>query len=299
MGTKHKSLPEPISKKTKKIVPFISLVIAIIFILIFSIYPEEIDDTNISGFKLRSQKWSGIIKVTGDVIFFPFSTLTILPGTKVYFEKLRDADLPDEEWISSADKFIKDADDPTGKKGYEKNHFSIYGKIIAIGTEELPITFTSAEKNPEYADWDKLTLLEDSLLEYVNLSFAHNGITIVGKDVTIRKSIIHDSLWSCIDIYSKGNIIEDNEIYHCWHQGIGVKKENENEIISNHIHDSMLSVNCELGSSPKIKNNLIWAAPLNLNCTDDNNTIVHAMPDVAGGTYLGMLVYKPYYTILR
>src|SRR3989344_2723069 len=204
-------------------------------------FPAEIEDKTVSGLQLRSQKWSGTIKIDGDVIFPPLFTLTILPGTKIYFDKLSGINISDTEWGIHADDFIKEKNDPTGRKGYKEAHFGIYGKIIAVGTKEMPIVFTSSQKIPEYADWDELMVFEGSRFEYANISYSHNGINIAGKNVVIKNSIIQNSLWSCIDVYSSGNLIENNEIFHCWHQVIGAKREGEHEITSNYIHDSQLS----------------------------------------------------------
>lgn len=259
--------------------------------MVLLVFPRTISNNTVSGLILSSQTWSGTIHVTGSTYFVPFiTTLTIKPGTTILFEKKPDVEGTD--WIQNADDFIKNHNDPTGKLGYEQSHHILQAKIFAGGTKDSPIIFTSAQTKKEYADWDQLVLLDGSILNYVDLSFAHNGVNINGNGVTIKNSKIHDSLWSCIDIFSTGNLIENNEVYHCWHQAVGLKKVGINTIRNNYIHDAQLSVNCENGAKPEVLNNRFKAAPMTLECgTSINNQEEITTSDTKGGTYNKILIY--------
>lgn len=275
-------------KKILLAVPLIiSLLLAVLFLFTFT--TEE--DQHVSGVYVRSTTWKGTITIDNDVVFAPFATLYILPGTKILFEK--EPDIDGTPWTKYADAYIKEHNDPTGKEGYAKTHHEIYAKIIANGTKERPIIFTSAQQQPEYADWDELVLRSGSVLDHVELSYAHNGANIAGREVTITNSKVHDSLWSCIDIFSTENIIKNNEIYHCWHQGIGLKIIGKNTIIENTIHDSQLSINCEHGATPTIQNNTITAAPVTPECGpyEHSNKETKRQADTTGGTYDGKVIY--------
>lgn len=261
-----------------------------VYLLISALPAAEISDRSMEGLQLRSQVWSGTITLKEDVHIMPWATLTIKPGTKILFKKKKEMEGTD--WTQYADTFIKDHNDPTGKEGYNQAHYELWGKINAIGTKEAPIIFTSAQENKEYADWDQLILLKGSRLEYVDVSYAHNGVNVDGGYSIVKNSKIHDSLWSCIDIFSTNNILESNEVYHCWHQGIGVKVKGSNTIRNNIVHDTQLSVNCENGADPRIMGNIFIAAPLNTDCgTGVNNTEENREPDTQGGTYNNVLVY--------
>lgn len=253
--------------------------------------PSKKSNTDVAGYQLRPQIWSGNITVTGDIIFAPWAKLNIEPGTKVEFEKSQE--IVNTSWTKWADAYIKDHNDPTGREGYNQSHFEITGKIIAKGTSQKPILFTSAQTPLEYADWDQLVLFSGSILDNVELSYAHNGINIDGDNVTVKNSKIHDSLWSCVDVYGDNNIVENNDIFHCWHQAIGVKKVKQSNIIKNNrIRDAQLSVNCEFGATPIIEGNTIQAAPINPDCGNGiGNTILDSPRDTAGGTYGGKLIY--------
>ncbi len=253
--------------------------------------PVQVQSVELSGWVVRPHDLSGTIRVTGDVTAAPWATLTFAPGTKVLFEK--SADLPDTQWTKYADEYIIDHNDPTGRAGYKKSHYALYGKILAQGTAEQPIVFTSAQAQPDYADWDELILLRGSILDHVEVAYTHNGVNINSSDVRVMNSVIHDALWSCVDIFSANNIVAYNDIYHCWHQAIGVKTVGENTINNNTIHDANLSINCEYDANPVIRHNQFTTAPPSNDCpTDSSNTTTTRPADTPGGTYQGQLIYS-------
>lgn len=256
----------------------------------FLLTPSERSGGTVSDLQIRSQQWSGVITIAGDTVFAPWATLTIQPGTRVQFEK--NADIPNTDWTKFADAYIKDHNDPTGRVGYGKSHFFLYGKIIATGTSNLPIQFTSAQNVPEYADWEQVIARSGSVFEYIDLAYAHNGLNIDGDNVVVRNSKIHNSLWSCVDVYGTGTLVAENEIFYCWHQAVGVKVPGENRITGNTIHDAQLFVNCEHGANPTIENNTAIMAPINPECPEgSNNTITERPAQTKGGTYAEQLIY--------
>lgn len=272
------------------------MIASIIGVLAF--LPAKISNAKVSGFHLRPEHWSGTITIVGDTSFAPWVTLTIAPGTKILFEK--NPDRADTDWTKFADAYIKDHHDPTGRIGYNQSHFDLVARIKAIGTKQQPIMFSSAQTKPEYADWDQLVLFGGSVLDYVEVAYAHNGVYVGndaalfsgGKVVAISNSTIHDSLWSCIDIWSADATIKNNTVYHCWHQAIGVKGNGLNRIEGNTIHDAQLSINCESGAKPTLIGNRFEAAPMSADCpAGDNNRIIGRPADTPGGTYSGKLIY--------
>lgn len=280
------------NNKIVKIIIVLAIVglVALSFLGISALLNKNVSDEEVSGISLQPQTWSRTITVKGDVLLVPWVSLTINPGTKILFEK--NPDIEGTDWTKWADAYIKEHNDPTGKEGYGKSHFEIAAKIIAVGTKESPIVFTSAQIKKEYADWDQLVLFSGSRLENVELSFAHNGANINGKNVIIKNSKLHDSLWSCIDVFSTDNVIEGNEVYHCWHQAIGFKTPGQNIVQNNYAHDAQLSVNCESGANPEVKNNHFISAPYNPDCPEgQNNEIIEEVADTKGGTYNDSLIY--------
>ena len=121
----------------------------------------------------RDTTWSGVIKVTGDVYIPPGVTLTILPGTTVKFARI------DER--SGRNYFGYDS------PYYPQAELIVRGRLIAQGTKENIIVFTSAERDAKPADWGAINLLgsQGNIIEYCKILFAYNGIHAHGSAALI------------------------------------------------------------------------------------------------------------------
>ncbi len=82
------------------------------------------------------QTWSGTVIIDGVIQFGPKATLTVLPGTKVEFTR-------------------NDADGD----GIGENEIYIQGRLVAKGTADKPIVFTSAEKIKRPGDWGAVNIM--------------------------------------------------------------------------------------------------------------------------------------------
>ncbi len=117
--------------------------------------------------------WSGVIKITGDVYVPPGVTLTLMPGTTIKFRRI---------------------DERSGRNffGYDSPYYPqaeliIRGRLIAQGTKDNIIVFTSAERDARPADWGAINLLgsKDNIIEYCKILFAYNGIHAHGATALI------------------------------------------------------------------------------------------------------------------
>lgn len=267
-------------------------VLALVVLLYLFLPARHVQDAEVSGVQFGSKVWSGTIHVTGDTRFLPGVHLTIEPGTHVLIDKAPDGDLAATPWTKNADAYIKDHNDPTGHVGYARSHYEISGKITAVGTREAPIVFTSAQERPEYADWDQLYLRGGSHLAYVEVAYAHNGINVHGDGVVLENVTAHDSLWSCIDVFSADSRIVNATVYHCWHQGVGYKHPGDHVLEGSFIHDTNAGINCENGGLPRLRENRLEASFLAPPCGALGGiTQVDRPTDVPGGTYDGKLIY--------
>jgi len=108
--------------------------------------------------------WSGEIIVTGDVYVPPGVTLTIVPGTTIKFRRIDDR--------SGRNLFGNDT------PYYPQAELIIRGRLIAQGTRDNFIVFTSAEGDASVADWGAINLLgsDGSVIEYCKIFFAYNGV---------------------------------------------------------------------------------------------------------------------------
>jgi parallel beta-helix repeat protein len=121
----------------------------------------------------RDTSWDGEILVTGDIHVPAGVTLTIAPGTIVRFKKI----------AADGDRNLFGADNPY----YPQAEIIVTGRLIARGTADKPILFTSAEPGPQPADWGALNFLgsQGNVVEYARIEYAYNGIHSHGGQVLI------------------------------------------------------------------------------------------------------------------
>jgi hypothetical protein len=100
----------------------------------------------------KSARWSGTVKVEGQLVVEKGVTLTIEPGTNVVF-------LPgklDEEGLAESGLLVK-------------------GTIIAKGTPGKRILFTSGAKHPAPGDWGEVKLLNSTGSAFGSCDFRFGG----------------------------------------------------------------------------------------------------------------------------
>jgi hypothetical protein len=121
----------------------------------------------------KDTTWSGNITIGGDIYVPPGVTLTIAPGTVVKFKKINE----------KSDQNMFDIDSPY----YPEAELIIRGKLIAKGTPDNKIVFTSAEMTPRAADWGAINFLgsDGNVIEHAKIFCAYNGIHAHGGSVTV------------------------------------------------------------------------------------------------------------------
>ena len=195
---------------------------------------------------IGNEIWSGTINVTKDLTVHPWATLTIEPGTTIYISPVYNSPKFSTEVLP--DGF--NDDDPTRLKEYDGTHITITGKIIALGTKEKPIIFTSAAENPKIADWAQLNLDDGSRLDYVIVEYLRTT-SANGDDIEITNSIFRHSMWGGISLADKSSRIINNTIYDCGHEGLAVQ-----------------------GGEPYIANNFIYECNVGIVVLTDNLEVV-------------------------
>ena len=110
--------------------------------------------------------WEGTVNLTGTTVVKKGAVLTILPGTTVRFART-------------------DADGD----GIGDGELVVEGKIIASGTKEAPIRFTSAEAVPKMKDWTFVIIetSRGSQLRWCVFEHAFTGVQIhYSADIVIQ-----------------------------------------------------------------------------------------------------------------
>ena len=108
--------------------------------------------------------WHGEVHITGVVTVAPQSTLTIEQGTTVRF----------------GDK---------GDKSGQDAFLLVYGRVVANGTREKPVLFTSHFAQPMAGDWQGIAMLgseKKNLLENCRMEGAETGLAAVYSTITLR-----------------------------------------------------------------------------------------------------------------
>lgn len=137
----------------------------------------------------QDQTWSGEILVSQHVTVAAGVTLTIAPGTTVRFEPMRPF------FVSDPTLYVK-------------------GRLIATGTSEKPIRFTSNAIQPVPGDWGSIRFYRGSagsILDHVIVEFPITGV-YPEDAITVSNSIIRWVMQTGLPVYGDATVTK-NRIY--------------------------------------------------------------------------------------
>ena len=230
----------------------------IICLLFICLYCPEIcnsseiiyENTTRSGNISSDERWKGVIVVTGDVTVINNATLTIEPGAIVRMAANSD-DQRNGPDTPVTDYFYRN--DPPSRPS-QMCSIGVYGgNLIAIGTSDKKILFTSSSSNPIRGDWHSIQynkfgsklVLDNAIMEY-----SYHGLQINDKateeNITIENTIIRHVVTCCIcsgpnDRNGQMSIkITNNDISDCGHEAIDTHVDGF-IIENNYIHDNLWS----------------------------------------------------------
>ncbi len=264
-------------KKRIILLLFVVLILAALGLGVKFISTAKTEDARVSGVYLGNQQWRGTITVTGDTIIL--GNLMVLPGTVVKFE-VGD----DRGWGDEVEKDGFNDNDPTRLKSYTTTHASLFvlRKLIAQGTKDTQIVFTSNAEKPYLADWESIVFQGDgSILDNVVVEFTRNGINPIGgqPNSIIKNSIVRHALWGTISTANSSIQIIDNYLADAGHEGIDVAYKGAQVIRGNTIEDCHAGI-AVLGGWAVIENNTIR------NCGDGIFVSPDASPTLTGNTVI-------------
>ncbi len=123
--------------------------------------------------------WQGQVLLKGDVEVSQGVTLTIMPGTIVRFARIE----PNGPGKLTTDRTAH----------FPRAELIVKGRLLAQGTPDARIIFTSAAKEPQPADWGAVNFLNstDNILEFCEFSYGHTSVHAHGAQVVIANSFFH------------------------------------------------------------------------------------------------------------
>jgi hypothetical protein len=137
--------------------------------------------------------WSGEVHIDGIVTVKKNGRLVIEAGTRVLFQP-RDED---GDGIGDAELLVE-------------------GSLVARGTAEAPILFTSAAMQPKPSDWKYLYLdfAREADLDYIVSEYAYSGLQIHFCKARVTNSIFRHNVdglrFSTVNLFAAGNHLYDN-----------------------------------------------------------------------------------------
>ena len=117
----------------------------------------------------------------------------------------------------------------------------VNGRLLADGTQDRMITFTSNKDQPQAGDWNAIKFggTEPSILAYCSVKYATNAIKIENSAVEIKNSVISNNLQNGITIVNGTVEVRNNEIADNSQSGIYVTGDNQVTIQNNTIRSNV------------------------------------------------------------
>lgn len=165
--------------------------------------------------------------IIGDITISHLNTLTIEPGTLIRFMGL--------------------------------HSMTVTGTLIAEGTENDSIRFTSGNRRPFEGDWDSILFnfseTESSVISHVIFEYGDVGIYLYNADLTISDCRISDN-YCGIEIYDASPLIDHNYITGNYEYGITIHNSVDGTISNNSFFDNDIDIFLYYDNSPVITANV-------------------------------------------
>ena len=238
-----------------------------------------------SGPITQDEVWSGTVHITGDVVVKAGHTLTILPGTVVLFAAHRDDTHGEMDSTGpyEPDEWIRLNNDPTWTREYAESHIKldVYGTLVARGTPDNWITFTSDSSTPDGGDWMHVQVNINSQIEYCIIEYSRGGLDVAektGSSVLISHNIMRHNLWTGLAIHSCSPTVTFNEIYASGgHQGIDILGENCAPLIAhNLLRHNKVGIIIQPGTTPVVESNILVDNDHGITAIDSIGAVIRA-----------------------
>jgi hypothetical protein len=209
--------------------------------------------------------------ITGDVEIPPGVTLTVEPGTTVRFTAQSDDQHDPGEY------------DPQDPSTYPSTMITILvrGMLLARGTLEQQITFTSDSDQPGELDWQSIALEESgtAILDHVVIENGHFGLQLnsVELHASITNSTIRNATTCCIctdrHAITGPIIIADNHFVGCGREAIDTYAH-QNLIVQHNVFTENYVGIMSVGSSIMVESNLFVGNSRGLGVIEDGTPMI-------------------------
>lgn len=228
----------------------------------------NVSNTTRAGEISRDEIWSGTINITDSILIPKENTLTIKPGTTIKFKHNRDYKNP------------------------YKLSLEVNGRLLAAGTKDKLIRFTSDAKIPRNGDWSMIRLFgkTKSRISYAIIEFGQQGVNLWKSDAVISHSIVRWNNWEGLyaESYSTPRI-EYNRVYQNGYNGMAMEQFN-NAIVRYNIFEKSGTHGLHIDASAALVEDNIFrnnkAAGLSL----DDHSIVTAKKNTIAGNKLTQIM---------
>ena len=160
-----------------------------------------------SGNIIADTLWSGEVTVYNSMTVTRGNTLTIAPGTKIKFKHYRGYKEPEEKIL-----------------------LTVRGTLIAEGTANNPIYFTSDAPDPRNGDWSMVKLLSPEStckFSYCVFECAQQGLNVYSGNALISNCIFRWNNWEGLYFESScQSSITDSKFYENGYNGLAAEQYN-------------------------------------------------------------------------
>lgn len=216
----------------------------------------------------QDETWSGTITVTESIFIPKGKTLKILPGTTIKFKHSRNYKNPN------------------------KLSLEAQGRLLAVGTKDKLIRFTSDAKIPQNGDWSMIRLFgkTKSRIKYAIIEFGQQGVNLWKSDAVIAHSIVRWNNWEGLYAESYSTpIIEYNRVYQNGYNGMAMEQFNK-AVVRYNIFEKSGTHGLHIDASEAVvENNILrnnGAAGLSL----DDHSAVTAKNNTIGGNKIHQIM---------
>ncbi|GAB4369919.1 MAG: hypothetical protein Kow00128_16540 [Deltaproteobacteria bacterium] len=179
---------------------------------------------------IRDETWRGTVTVRGSVVVPKGVRLTIRPGTTVRFARID----PDGDGIGDSELYVE-------------------GELVAEGTVEEPIRFTSAESAPAPKDWKYLfvNMSRKTVLSHCISEYAFSGVQIHFSRAYVNRCLFR----RCVDGFrfsTAEGVFERNRMTENVY-GVRYEERNSKAILTrNDITGNKVGIFCVMESTGKV-----------------------------------------------